>query len=327
MAFVIKNRVQETTVTTGTGTITLLGATQAHQSFSAIGNGNTTCYQILSSDGVNWEVGIGTYTSAGTTLSRTTILESSNSGSAIVLVNTSLVSCTNPAQQAPTNGLFDQLFGTTNGFVPTRTGGVWIGATPGGGGGPALYSTVPMTAAPTSAGTGFTTWRNQGTASVADTLAGLTISDVSSGFNIRARTKAVPATPYTYTALVAISGYVNNNYCGLCWTDGTKFHTFGLDESGGSWILFVCKANTASSFNANDTTSGTGAPPFIWLQMTDDGTNVIFKYSTDGVNFMTLQSTAKAAAFLGTSGYTNVGFFINPQGGDMKGTLMSLAQT
>ena len=83
MAFVVADRVQETTSTTGTGTVTLLGAVTGFQSFSAIGNGNTTTYTIADQSGSNWEVGIGTYTSSGTTLSRDTVLSSSNSGSLV----------------------------------------------------------------------------------------------------------------------------------------------------------------------------------------------------------------------------------------------------
>jgi len=83
MAFVLADRVKETTTTTGTGTVTLLGASTGYQSFSAIGNGNTTYYTIAGQTGSEWEVGIGTYTSAGTTLSRTTVLSSSNSGSLV----------------------------------------------------------------------------------------------------------------------------------------------------------------------------------------------------------------------------------------------------
>jgi hypothetical protein len=83
MAFVLADRVKETTTTTGTGTVTLLGASTGYQSFSAIGNGNTTYYTIAGQTGSEWEVGIGTYTSSGTTLSRTTVLSSSNSGSLV----------------------------------------------------------------------------------------------------------------------------------------------------------------------------------------------------------------------------------------------------
>jgi hypothetical protein len=83
MALVLADRVQETTTTTGTGTVTLAGAVSGFQSFSVVGNGNTTFYTIVDSSAGDWEVGIGTYTSSGTTLSRDTVLSSSNSGSLV----------------------------------------------------------------------------------------------------------------------------------------------------------------------------------------------------------------------------------------------------
>lgn len=83
MAFVLADRVKETTTTTGTGTVTLGGAATGFQSFSAIGNANSTYYTIAGQGTAEWEVGIGTYTSSGTTLSRDTVLASSNSGSLV----------------------------------------------------------------------------------------------------------------------------------------------------------------------------------------------------------------------------------------------------
>jgi len=80
MALVVADRVRETTTTAGTGTVTLAGAVTGFQSFSAIGNGNTTYYTIAGQGSSEWEVGIGTYTSAGTTLSRDTVLASSAGG-------------------------------------------------------------------------------------------------------------------------------------------------------------------------------------------------------------------------------------------------------
>jgi hypothetical protein len=81
MALVLADRVQETTTTTGTGTVTLAGASTGFQSFAVIGNGNTTYYTIT--DGTDWEVGVGTYTATGTTLSRDSVLASSNSNAAV----------------------------------------------------------------------------------------------------------------------------------------------------------------------------------------------------------------------------------------------------
>ena len=83
MALVLKDRVKETSTTAGTGTLTLDGAVTGFQSFAAVGNGNTTYYAIADNATGAWEVGIGTYTSSGTTLSRTTVLSSSNGGSLV----------------------------------------------------------------------------------------------------------------------------------------------------------------------------------------------------------------------------------------------------
>jgi hypothetical protein len=116
MAFVLADRVKETTTTTGTGTITLAGASSGFQSFAAIGDGNSTYYTIAANVGTEWEVGIGTYTSSGTTLSRTTVLSSSNAGS---LVNFSAgakdVFVTQPAERTVYVGASDQtIYGANN---------------------------------------------------------------------------------------------------------------------------------------------------------------------------------------------------------------------
>ena len=76
MALVVYDRVQETTTTSGTGSVTLLGAVSGFQSFAVVGNTNTTYYTIT--DGAAWEVGIGTYSTSGPTLARTTVLSNSN---------------------------------------------------------------------------------------------------------------------------------------------------------------------------------------------------------------------------------------------------------
>jgi len=110
MALVTIDRAQELTTTTGTGTLTLTGAVATFQSFAGVGNGNTTYYTILS--GTGWEVGIGTYTSAGTTLSRDTVLSSSAAGAKISVASGATVFCDYPASKAVTSstGYFDSTF-------------------------------------------------------------------------------------------------------------------------------------------------------------------------------------------------------------------------
>jgi hypothetical protein len=105
MPLVVKDRVRETTTTTGTVTVTLAGAVTGFQSFSAIGNGNTTFYTIAGQGTSEWEVGIGTYTSSGTTLSRDSVLASSNSGSKVNFsAGTKDVFVTYPAGRTLTGG-------------------------------------------------------------------------------------------------------------------------------------------------------------------------------------------------------------------------------
>ena len=97
MALVLADRVQETSTTTGTGTLTLAGAVSGYQTFSAgIGNGNT-CYYTIQSDTGAWEVGVGTV-GAGT-LARTTLI-SSSTGSAVSFSGTLTVFVTYPAEKA-----------------------------------------------------------------------------------------------------------------------------------------------------------------------------------------------------------------------------------
>ena len=101
MALVVKDRVRETSTSTGTANVILNGAVQAFQDFSVIGDGNTTYYAIVDATTGDWEVGIGTYTLSTTTLTRDTILESSNGGAAVNFTsNVKDVFVTYPAERA-----------------------------------------------------------------------------------------------------------------------------------------------------------------------------------------------------------------------------------
>jgi hypothetical protein len=111
MALVVADRVKETTTTTGTGTVTLLGAATGFQSFAVIGNANLTYYTIAGQTGNEWEVGIGTYTSSGTTLARTTVLSNSSGTQPSALsfsAGTKDVFVTYPAIGSSTSGVIVQ---------------------------------------------------------------------------------------------------------------------------------------------------------------------------------------------------------------------------
>ena len=117
MAFVLNDRVKETSTTTGTGTFDLAGAETGFESFvSGVGNGNITYYAI-SNDGTNeFEVGIGTVTDATPdTLSRDTIISSSNSDALVNFsAGTKTVFCTLPASRTPSAGMTAQTFVNTH---------------------------------------------------------------------------------------------------------------------------------------------------------------------------------------------------------------------
>lgn len=125
MALVLADRVQETTNTTGTGTLTLAGAVSGYQTFASIGNANTTYYGIIS--GSSWEMGVGTYTLSGTTLSRDTVFSSSASGSKITVAAGAVVFCVYPSNKAvyrAANG--DVILANQLGVGTTPDGSSWL---------------------------------------------------------------------------------------------------------------------------------------------------------------------------------------------------------
>ena len=101
MALILADRVKVNTTTTGTGTVVLGNAAIGYQSFAVIGDGNSTYYTIAGQTSTEWEVGIGTYYSANSSLSRTTIFSSSNANAAVTFsAGTKDVFVTYPAEKS-----------------------------------------------------------------------------------------------------------------------------------------------------------------------------------------------------------------------------------
>ena len=101
MALVLNDRVKETTTTTGTGTLTLAGAVTGFETFgTGVGNSNTTYYAVTLPGSAEFEVGLGTLNSDSTTITRTTVISSSNSDSAVNFsAGTKTIFCTLPASK------------------------------------------------------------------------------------------------------------------------------------------------------------------------------------------------------------------------------------
>ena len=143
MALVLADRIKETTTTAGTGPYTLRGAETGFEAFSTIGDTNTTYY--CCTDGVDFEIGLGTFTSSGTVLARTTILQSSNSDAAFSWANgTRTIFCTQPAEKA--------VFLDANGNLPI-TNSATVGGSLGVTGSIEGSSTLAITGNATVGGT------------------------------------------------------------------------------------------------------------------------------------------------------------------------------
>jgi hypothetical protein len=123
MALVVFDRVQQTGSANTTVSFTLTGSVTGFQSFAVVGNGNTTFYAATDASG-DWEVGVGTYSSTGPTLTRTTILSSSNSNSAVTFSGTVTVFVTYPSEKSVN-------LDASGNVSPlgTITSGVWNGTT------------------------------------------------------------------------------------------------------------------------------------------------------------------------------------------------------
>ena len=136
MALVINDRVKETTTTTGTGAVSLGGAVTGFETCAAgIGNSNTVYYCIVHQTAAEFEVGLGTLDGDSSDLTRTTVISSSNSNSAVDFSSgTKDVFCTIPASKMlfkDANNVFSNFSSdtitATTAFVPDASDGAALG--------------------------------------------------------------------------------------------------------------------------------------------------------------------------------------------------------
>ena len=140
MPLVLANRVQESATANTTVSFTLTGAIAGFQTFSVIGDTNTTYYSATDGSS-NWEVGLGTYSTTGPTLTRTTVYASSNAGSAVTFSGTVNVFVTYPSgrsvnlnETGNVSALGTVSSGTTPTNVTTKTASAITYTITGGGG-------------------------------------------------------------------------------------------------------------------------------------------------------------------------------------------------
>jgi len=245
MALVVFDRVQETTTTSGTGSVTLLGAVSGFQSFAVVGNGNTTYYTIT--DGAAWEVGIGTYSSSGPTLARTTVLSNSNSNTTPITLSGGLaqVFLTYPAEKSVN-------LNASGNVTPLGTiaSGTWQGTTVG-----VLYGGTGVTA---SSGANSVVLRdaNQNTAlnnifrNTTSTVsaAGTTVLTAASSFAqvLTGTTTQTYQLPDATTLVNGASFQFNNNSTGTLTIVNNGSGPVATVAAGGASQIFLTSTSTAN---------------------------------------------------------------------------------
>ena len=270
MALVLADRVKDTTTTTGTGSVTLSGSPPAgFQSFgAAIGNGNTTYYTI--SGGSQFEVGIGTYNSAGPTLNRDTVLSSSNSGSLVNFsAGTKDVFVTYPAEKSVNEDATGNVNIDITGNATTATRATNLIA---GAAGSVPYQTAANTTVFLASASGVLVGGNPPTFSTTPTLTGTNFTAIpnaalsNSSVTIGSTSVALGATATTLAGLTSVTltqdptlalQAATKQYVDAAVSSGIHFHTPVLVEAPAN--LTVTYANGTAGVGATLTNAGAQA--------------------------------------------------------------------
>ena len=289
MALVVYDRVQETTTTSGTGSVTLLGAVSGFQSFAVVGNTNTTYYTIT--DGAAWEVGIGTYSTSGPTLARTTVLSNSNGNTTPITLSggTSQVFVTYTAEKSVNLDASDNV--TPLGTIAS---GTWQGTTVG-----VLYGGTGVTA---SSGASSVVLRdaNQNTSlnnifrNITSTVsaAGTTVLTAASSYTqvLTGTTTQTYQLPDATTLTNGASFQFNNNSTGALSIVNNGSGPVATVAAGGATQLFLTSTSTA---NGTWDTHGFLPENILW------GTNSLY-LATDVITGGTWNGGTIGTAYGGT---------------------------
>ena len=304
MALILADRVRETTTVTGTSSAVLLGAVTGFQSFAVIGDGNTCYYTISDQSGPNFEVGIGTYSTSGPTLARTTILASSN-GNAIVPfpAGTKDIFVTYPAEKSVNLDASDNVSP-----LGTVASGTWqataITTTYGGTGltsytaGDLPYYATGTTLSKLGIGTSGQVLTSTGTAPQWSTLSGVAVTTFAGG-----TTGLTPAT--------ATSGAVTLAGTLVAANGGTGQSSYTAGD-----LLYASGSTALSKLNI-----GTNGQALL----VSGGALAWGTASATTVNALTIATTGGAAAPVTFDGSVARTIDYSTVGADQEGTAVALA--
>ena len=288
MALALNDRVQQTGTANTTVSFTLSGSVTGFQSFAVVGNGNTTYYAATDASG-NWESGIGTYSTTGPTLTRTTILSSSNSGSAVTFSGTVNVFVTYPSSKSV------NLDGSGNvSALGTISSGTWQGTTVG-----VAYG-----------GTGVTTSSGASSVVLRDSNSNITGNNFFPGYT--AVTAAAGTTVLTASSAFyqRLSGSTTQTFqlpIATTLPNGAAF-SFDNDSSGTLTVVDSASAtvDTIPSggygyiFLENNSTSAGSWGKYAFLPGNYDFSTSTADFGTAVITNTTYQGTAVASGYGGT---------------------------
>jgi hypothetical protein len=289
MALVVYDRVQETTTTSGTGSVTLLGAVSGFQSFAVVGNTNTTYYTIT--DGAQWEVGIGTYSTSGPTLARTTVLSNSNGNTTPITLSGGLaqVFVTYTAEKSVNLDASDNV--TPLGTIASGTWqGTTVGVSYGGTGVTASSGANSVVLRDANQNTSLNNIFRNTTSTVS--AAGTTVLTAASSFTqvLTGTTTQTYQLPDATTLTNGASFQFNNNSTGALSIVNNGSGPVATVAAGGATQLFLTSTSTA---NGTWDTHGFLPENILW------GTNSLY-LATDVITGGTWNGGTIGTAYGGT---------------------------